>query len=210
MAFRLLGSLRGVELHERDVASDPMEEVARWIDRAQQEGVADWDAMVVATADATGAPSARVVLLRGVDEHGFCFYTSYESEKGRNLADNPRAAIVLHFGEQGRQVRAKGTVVRMSPEESTPYWRNRPAASQLSAWASRQSEVIADRDALEAAVDEVRERFGDGEVPLPPFWGGYRIEPDEIELWQHRDDRLHDRLRYRRTSSGWLLERLQP
>lgn len=205
-----IGSLRGVELHESDVAADPMVEVGRWIDAAQDEGVADWDAMVVATADASGAPSARVVLLRGHDERGFCFYTSYESEKGRNLAENPRAAVVLHFREQGRQVRAKGAVVRMSAEESTPYWRNRPAASRLSAWASRQSEMISDRGALEAAVDEARERFGDGEIPLPPFWGGYRLEPDEVELWQHRDDRLHDRLRYRRTSDGWLIERLQP
>lgn len=198
------------ELHASDVAPEPMDEVARWIDAAQRDGVRDWDAMVVATADSAGAPSARVVLLRGFDARGFCFYTSYDSEKGRHLAENPRAALVLHFREQGRQVRAKGTVVRMSPEESAPYWRNRPAASRLSAWASRQSEPIADRAALEAAVDEMLQRFGDDDIPLPPFWGGYRLEPDEVELWQHRDDRLHDRLRYRRRADGWELERLQP
>ena len=199
------------ELREVDVAAAPMDEVARWIGEAQAAAVPDWDAMVVATTGAVGAPSARLVLLRGFDEQGFCFYTNHDSEKGRDLAENPRAAIVLHFREQGRQVRAKGPVVRLSAEESTAYWENRPPASQISAWASRQSEPIADRAALEAAVAQVQARFGDGaDVPIPPFWGGYRVEPDEVELWQHRDDRLHDRLRYRRTAEGWLLERLQP
>jgi pyridoxamine 5'-phosphate oxidase len=199
------------ELRESDVAAAPMDEVARWIGEAQAAAVPDWDAMVVATAGADGAPSARLVLLRGFDDRGFCFYTNHDSEKGRDLAENPRAAIVLHFREQGRQVRAKGSVVRLTAEESTPYWRNRPPASRISAWASRQSEPIADRAALEAAVAEVQARFGDADdVPLPPFWGGYRLEPDEVELWQHREDRLHDRLRYRRTPTGWQLERLQP
>jgi pyridoxamine 5'-phosphate oxidase len=199
------------ELRESDVAAAPMDEVARWIGEAQAAAVPDWDAMVVATAGADGAPSARLVLLRGFDDRGFCFYTNHDSEKGRDLAENPRAAIVLHFREQGRQVRAKGSVVRLTAEESTPYWRNRPPASRISAWASRQSEPIADRAALEAAVAEAQAGFGDADdIPLPPFWGGYRLEPDEVELWQHREDRLHDRLRYRRTPTGWQLERLQP
>jgi pyridoxamine 5'-phosphate oxidase len=173
--------------------------------------VLDWDAMVVATAGADGAPSARMVLLRGFDEDGFCFYTNHESEKGRDLGENPRAALVLYFREQKRQVRAKGRVTRLTSEESTPYWRSRPPASRISAWASRQSQPIADRDALETAVEEACSRFAETEeVPIPPFWGGYRVAPDEVELWQHRDDRLHDRLRYRRTADGWLLERLQP
>ena len=203
------------ELHESDVAAEPMEQIARWIDDAKRDGVRDWDAMVVATAAADARPSARMVLLRGHDQRGLCFYSNHESEKGRDLGENPRAALVLHWREQGRQVRVTGAVTRLSPEESVDYWRSRPLASRLSAWASRQSEPIADRTALEAAVEAMRQRFADADdVPVPPFWGGYRVEPDEVELWQHRDDRLHDRLRYRRAGDaadgGWIIERLQP
>jgi pyridoxamine 5'-phosphate oxidase len=198
------------ELREDSVLADPIQQLERWIDEAQADGVRDWDAMVVATADGEGTPSARVVLLRGVDERGLRFYSSYDSAKGRALDANPRAALVLHWREQGRQVRVTGAVSKLTPEESTAYWRNRPPESRLSAWASRQSEPVVDRHALEAAVDEVRARFGDGDIPLPPFWGGFLVEPDEVELWQHRDDRLHDRLRYRKTPQGWVMERLQP
>jgi pyridoxamine 5'-phosphate oxidase len=197
-------------MDERDVDPDPIVQLSRWLDEAEREGVRDWDAMVVATASGEGDPSARVVLLRGVDEHGLRFYSNYESAKGRDLDENPRAALVLHWREQGRQVRVHGTVTRMTPEESVGYWANRPLASRLSAWASRQSQPVADRAVLEATVAEVAERFGDEDVPLPPFWGGYLVEPDEIELWQHRDDRLHDRLRYRRDGGAWAMERLQP
>jgi pyridoxamine 5'-phosphate oxidase len=197
-------------MDERDVDPDPIVQLSRWLDEAEREGVRDWDAMVVATASGEGDPSARVVLLRGVDEHGLRFYSNYESAKGRDLDENPRAALVLHWSEQGRQVRVHGTVTRMTPEESVGYWANRPLASRLSAWASRQSQPVADRAVLEATVAEVAERFGDEDVPLPPFWGGYLVEPDEIELWQHRDDRLHDRLRYRRDGGAWAMERLQP
>ena len=191
---------------------EPMAEVARWADAARDAGVRDWDAMVVATATATGAPSARVVLLRGLDEEGFCFYTSYDSRKGRELAENPRAALVLHWREQGRQVRATGSVSMLSPDESRAYWESRPPPSRLSAWASHQSEPIPDRGELERAVAMIEERFGSSDVPLPPFWGGYRVAPDEVELWQHRDDRLHDRLAYRRAAGdgGWIMKRLQP
>jgi len=200
------------ELDERSVDPDPLVQVQRWIDEARQGGVRDWDALVVATADASGAPSARVVLLRGLDERGFCFYSNYESRKGRELAENPRAALVLHWREQGRQVRVTGSVSRLTAAESVDYWDRRPRASRLSAWASRQSEPVDGRAALEAAVDGVRARFGDdGAVELPPFWGGYRVVPDELELWQHRDDRLHDRIVYRRGSDGaWAISRLQP
>ncbi len=199
------------ELRESDVAAEPMEQVARWIGEAQRDGVREWDAMVVATADADARPSARMVLLRGQDERGLCFYSNYESEKGRDLAENARAALILYWREQGRQMRVTGTVTRLSDDESVEYWRKRPLASRLSAWASKQSEPIADRAALEAAADDVRTRFtGAGDIPLPPFWGGYRVEPDEVELWQRRDDRLHDRLRYRRVDGRWVLERLQP
>ncbi|MCJ7670667.1 MAG: pyridoxamine 5'-phosphate oxidase [Acidimicrobiia bacterium] len=200
------------ELDERSVDPDPLVQVQRWIDEARQGGVRDWDALVVATADASGAPSARVVLLRGLDERGFCFYSNYESRKGRELAENPRAALVLHWREQGRQVRVTGGVARLTAAESVDYWDRRPRASRLSAWASRQSKPVDGRVALEAAVEEVRARFGDdGAVELPPFWGGYRVVPDELELWQHREDRLHDRIEYRRGSDGaWTISRLQP
>jgi pyridoxamine 5'-phosphate oxidase len=166
--------------------------------------------MDVATADAEGVPSARFVLLRGVDQQGFRFYSNYDSEKGRDLAVNPRAALVLYWQDLGRQVRVTGTVTRMTPEESVEYWRNRPLESRLSAMASRQSEPVADRATLEAAVAEVRKQHADSDVPLPSFWGGYLVFPEQIELWQHREDRLHDRLRYRRVEDGWIMERLQP
>ena len=184
----------------------------RWVDDAREADVRDWDAMVVATADTSGAPSARVVLLRGIDDRGVCFYSNYESRKGRELAQNPRAALVLHWREQGRQIRVTGAVARLAKEESVGYWDRRPRASRLSAWASRQSEPVSDRAELEIAVEAIRERFGDeGDVGLPPFWGGYRVLPDEVELWQHRDDRLHDRLLYRRAGDGsWGISRLQP
>ena len=198
------------ELRESDVVADPLEQLQRWVDDAKQAGVDQWDAMVVATADASGVPSARFVLWRGLDERGLRFYTSYDSAKARDLAENPRAALALHWPEQGRQIRVTGRVSRLSPEESVEYWRNRPAESRLSAWASHQSSVVGDRSSLESAVDAARARFAD-DIPLPPFWGGYLVEPDEVELWQHRDDRLHDRLRYRRDGSGaWVMERLQP
>lgn len=201
------------ELREDDVSSDAMTAAAAWVDEARLAEVPDWDAMVVATAAADGTPSARVVLLRGVDADGFRFYSNYESRKGRELDENPRAAIVLHWGPQGRSVRAVGRVERMTPEQSVAYWANRPIASRLSAWASRQSEPIADRGVLERTVEEVADRFGGDDVPLPPFWGGYLLRPDEVELWQHRDDRLHDRLAYRRDPRGegsWTRTRLQP
>jgi pyridoxamine 5'-phosphate oxidase len=197
-------------LSEDDVGPEPMAEVVKWAEEARVAGVRDWDAMVVATATDAGLPSARVVLLRGLDERGFCFYSNYESRKGRELASNPRAAIVLHWREQGRQVRAVGAVARLAPDESSPYWRSRPLASRISAWASRQSEPIADRAALEREVAAVEGRFGHGDVPLPEFWGGYLLVPDEVELWQHRDDRLHDRLEFRRSGVTWVRTRLQP
>jgi pyridoxamine 5'-phosphate oxidase len=199
----------GSGLSEADLGAEPMAEVARWVDEARAADVRDWDAMVVATVGER-VPSARVVLLRGCDADGFCFYSSYESRKGRELAANPHAALVLHWREQGRQVRAVGTVARLTTDESAAYWSNRPLASRLSAWASRQSETVADRAELEREVAVVRARFGAGDVPLPPFWGGYRVRPDEVELWQHREDRLHDRVAYRRSGVGWVRSRLQP
>jgi pyridoxamine 5'-phosphate oxidase len=197
-------------LSEDDVGAEPMAEVVKWAEEARVAGVRDWDAMVVATATRAGLPSARVVLLRGLDERGFCFYSNLASRKGRELASNPRAAVVLHWREQGRQVRAAGSVTVLASDEASPYWRSRPLASRISAWASRQSQPIADRAALEREVAAVERRFGDGDVPLPEFWGGYLLVPDEVELWQHRDDRLHDRLEFRRSGVTWVRTRLQP
>jgi pyridoxamine 5'-phosphate oxidase len=201
----------GDALHEDDLASDPITQFRRWHTAAAAFPVAEPDAMVVATADADGAPSARVVLLRGLDDRGFVFFTGYDSRKGRELAENAHAALVFHWPEIHRQVRVTGAVERVGDDESDAYWFNRPRASRISAWASDQSEPVDSRAALEARAHEVAARFGDGEVPRPPTWGGYRVVPDEVEFWQHRDDRLHDRLRYRRQADGtWLVERLQP
>lgn len=188
-----------------------MPEVGRWVDEARAAGVGDWDAMVVATTTPDGIPSARVVLLRGLDDRGFRFFTNYDSRKGRELAANPRAAVVLHWREQGRQVRAVGDVVRLDPEESLAYWRRRPPASRRSAWASHQSAPVDDRAALEALVAASDASLApDGDAELPPFWGGYVVEPREVELWQHRENRLHDRIAYVKARSGWTRTRLQP
>ncbi|MBA2327263.1 MAG: pyridoxamine 5'-phosphate oxidase [Actinobacteria bacterium] len=197
-------------LSEHEVAPDPFAQFARWYDEARAAAGDDADAMIVATATPDGAPSARVVLLRGVDDRGLCFYTNYESQKGRELAANPRAAVVLHWPALHRQVRVTGDVSRLGESESVEYWCNRPRPSRLSAWASRQSEPVASRDVLEAEVARLESRYGDDDIPLPPFWGGYRVEPDEFEFWQHRDDRLHDRVRYRRAPDGWVRDRLAP
>jgi pyridoxamine 5'-phosphate oxidase len=200
-----------VGLSERDVDPDPFVQFSRWYDEARAAAGERADHLIVATSGADGAPSARVVLLRGVDERGLCFYTNYESRKGEELAANPRAALLLHWPELNRQVRITGAVTQLDETESVAYWRNRPRPSRLSAWASRQSEPVASREALEAEVARLAAEFGDGDVPLPPFWGGYRVAPDEFEFWQHRDDRLHDRVRYRPDpKGGWVRARLAP
>jgi pyridoxamine 5'-phosphate oxidase len=180
-----------------------------WFDEAVADGVREPDAMTVATAGRDAAPSARTVALRGLDERGFAFYTNYRSPKARDLDENPRAAIVFHWREVERQVRAVGTVTRLSREESFAYWRNRPLGSRLSALISPQSEVVADRAELEAAYEEAAARFGD-DPPLPDFWGGYVVTPVEVELWEGRPNRLHERVRYRRVDDGWARERLAP
>jgi len=201
-------------LHAHDLDADPFVQFQRWYDDAHAHGQLQPDAMVVATSTLEGRPSARMVLLRGVDERGFCFYTNFASRKGEELAVNPQAAIALHWPEVLRQVRAVGTVERVADAESDAYWFARPRSSRISAWASEQSEPVVTREELEARVAEMEARFADGDVPRPDGWGGFRVVPDEIEFWQHRDDRLHDRLLYTRSGDrspgGWQVVRLQP
>jgi len=197
-------------LAEADVDADPVVQFGRWFEQAEQAGLLEPTAMTLATATPDGRPSARMVLLRGFDERGFCFYTSYESRKGIELAANPRAALVLWWGELERQVRIEGTVTRTSREESEAYFHSRPPGSQLSAAASPQSRVIEGRATLERRVAELATGSPDGKVPLPEFWGGYRLAHEVVELWQGRPNRLHDRLRYRRVGDAWRIERLAP
>ncbi len=200
----------GAGLREADVDPDPIVQFQRWFADARATGDPLPEAMTLATATRTGSPSARMVLLKGVDVRGFVFFTNHESQKGKDLAENPRAALVFYWGKLGRQVRVSGTVSQVTSEESDAYFRSRPLESGLSAAASPQSAVIPSRDVLEARVEELRRQY-DGDVPRPAFWGGYRVSPESIEFWLHRENRLHDRLRYTRQPNGtWQLARLAP
>jgi pyridoxamine 5'-phosphate oxidase len=194
---------------ENELASDPIAQLGSWLTEARATEP-DADAMALATAGPDGRPSVRIVLLRGLDARGLIFHTNRSSRKGRELASNPRAAVVLHWWELGRQARVEGPVEEVGDAESLAYWATRPRASQIAAWASRQSEPLSSRDELDARVGAIEARFAAGDVPLPPFWGGYRIVPESVELWQHRDSRLHDRMRYERAGDGWRRERLAP
>jgi pyridoxamine 5'-phosphate oxidase len=198
-------------LREEDVDPDPLRQFADWFHQAHAAGVPAPEAAAVATAAADGAPSVRMVLVKQADEHGFVFYTNYESRKGRELTENPRAALMFYWADLGRAVRITGPVQRTRPEETAAYVRTRGRGSQLSALASPQSRPVDSRAALEQRVAALQDRYGDGELPLPATWGGFRLIPEKVEFWQNRDDRLHDRLLYtRRPDGSWQLERLAP
>jgi pyridoxamine 5'-phosphate oxidase len=199
-------------LDESDIDPDPFVQFAAWMRKALDAKLRMPNEMTLATADSHGRPFARIVLLKGVDERGFTFFTNYESRKGKHLADNPYAALVFYWAELERQVDVTGQVEKVSFEESEAYWRTRPAASRRAAWASRQSEVIQSRAELEERVREVEARWpDDDDIPMPAHWGGFRLIPENIEFWQGRPNRLHDRLIYKRVAGmGWLIERLSP
>lgn len=199
------------ELSEQTVDRQPLRQLLAWLEEARRAELVEPNAMTLATATPGGHPSARVVLLKGADDHGLVFFTDTRSRKGAELGANPRAAVVFWWGELERQVRVVGRVERISDSQSESYFRSRPAGSRISAWASHQSQVVRDRGQLESQWAEVASRYADGEVPRPEYWGGFRIIPDEYEFWQGRPNRLHDRLRYHREPGGaWVLQRLSP
>jgi pyridoxamine 5'-phosphate oxidase len=198
-------------LKESDAASGPIEQFRNWFDEALAADLHEPNAMTLATATPDGRPSARVVLLKGLDERGFVFYTSYEGRKGGELETNPYCALVFYWGELERQVRVEGRASRVSEDASDEYFGSRPRGSQLGAWASEQSRPVEGRGALEERLRGLEAQYEGREVPRPPFWGGYRVEPEVVEFWQGRENRLHDRLVYRRSDNGeWGRERLQP
>jgi pyridoxamine 5'-phosphate oxidase len=198
-------------LTERDADTDPIRQFRVWFDEALASQLLDVNAMTLATATASGEPSARIVLLKGADEHGFVFYTNYDSKKGRDLAENPRAALLLYWGELERQVRIVGSVAKTTREDSDRYFHSRPIESQIGATVSRQSHPVSDRAELEARYAAMVASYKDSTVPLPDNWGGYRLTPESIEFWQGRKSRLHDRLQYTKQADGsWTRSRLEP
>jgi pyridoxamine 5'-phosphate oxidase len=205
-------SIGSQPLREADVDPDPLRQFGVWFEQAASAGVSMPEAAAVATATPEGAPSVRMVLVKQFDERGFVFFSNYDSRKGIELAANPRAALLFHWETLGRQVRIEGSVGRTTPEETIAYARSRPRGSQLSAMASPQSRVVTDREVLEQRVAELAAEYEGKELPVPEGWGGFRVRPESFEFWQHRADRLHDRLRYARAEpdGAWRIERLAP
>jgi len=200
----------GRGLRRADLDPDPIKQFGIWFTAAFKAHILDANAMTLATC-VDGKPFARVVLLKDFDERGFTFFTNYTSDKGQQLDKNPNVALVFYWMEVERQIRIEGRVEKTSREESEKYFHSRPLGAQLGAWASQQSQVIDARRVLDARLEEMKQRFAEGEIPLPPHWGGYLVKPERIEFWQGRADRLHDRLRYTRPKDGsWSIERLAP
>jgi len=200
----------GEGLRRANLEPDPINQFHGWCAAAIKAGIHDANAMTLATC-VDGKPSARVVLLKNFDERGFVFFTNYASEKGRHLEKNPNAALVFYWMEVERQIRIQGKVKKTSREESEEYFRSRPIGAQLGAWASHQSDVIDARRVLDARLEEMKQRFAEGPIPLPAHWGGFRLKPERMEFWQGRPDRLHDRFRYTRQANGsWSIDRLAP
>ncbi|MDH6118150.1 pyridoxamine 5'-phosphate oxidase [Kitasatospora sp. GAS204A] len=198
-------------LSEHELAPDPVTQFSRWFAQAERAGIAEANAMVLSTADAAGRPSARTVLLKGFDERGFVFFTNYGSRKGTELTANPHAALLFPWHPIQRQVIVSGSVERTGRDETAAYFRTRPHGSQLGAWASEQSSPVASREVLERRYAELASRYPEGEgVPVPPFWGGFRVVPEAVEFWQGRPNRLHDRLVYAADGDGWTVRRLCP
>jgi pyridoxamine 5'-phosphate oxidase len=209
-----IGDLRseysGQPFRRSDLDPDPTAQFARWFEQAREVAQPEVNACALATMGLDGRPSARTVLLKYFDGDGFVFFTNLESQKARQIAANPAVALLFFWHTLERQVCVRGMAERISAAEALRYFIRRPRSSQLSAWVSEQSSVITSRSVLEMKLDEIKRKFGDGDVPLPSFWGGYRVRPDEIEFWQGRPSRLHDRLRYRLSAGEWLIERLAP
>ncbi len=197
-------------LSEDQADADPIRQFATWFDEAVSAQLLDVNAMTLATVSPTGDPAARIVLLKGFDEHGFVFFTNYESAKGRELAARPRACLLFFWVELERQVRITGSVTQVSTAESDEYFHSRPFESQLGAWASAQSTPVANRALLETRFAELSAQYAGKAVPLPPFWGGYRVRPELVEFWQGRQSRLHDRILYTRDGANWSRSRLAP
>jgi pyridoxamine 5'-phosphate oxidase len=198
-------------LNRKDLSPDPIQQFQKWLEEAIKAEALEPTAMTLATVNKKGQPSARVVLLKGLDERGFVFFTNYQSAKARDLAGNARAALNIHWRELERQVAIRGVASKVSRQESETYFKSRPLGSRLAAWASDQSRVIPNRQFLADKLAKAKERFSDGEVPTPRHWGGYVVKPETIEFWQGGSNRLHDRFRYTRQSGGrWLIERLSP
>lgn len=215
MAIDVLPKLRKsyqlAGLRRRDLAADPLDQFRKWFQQALEAGVPEPSAMTLATADPSGCPSARIVLLKGMDERGFLFYTNYQSRKGRELGENPRAALVFFWSELERQIRITGEVSRLSPEESALYFESRPRGSRLGAWASEQGQPVTNREHLIERFREYRRKFLGQPIPMPSYWGGYVLHPVRIEFWQGRVNRLHDRFQYTRSQEGaWEVARLAP
>jgi pyridoxamine 5'-phosphate oxidase len=209
-----IGDLRseysGQPLRRKDLDPDPVRQFARWFEQAREALQPEVNACTLATAGLDGRPSARIVLLKYFDADGFVFFTNVESRKSREIAENPSVAMLFFWQTLERQVALRGKAERISATEAMRYFSRRPRGSQIGAWVSEQSAILTSRSVLEMKFDEVKRKFAAGKVPLPSFWGGYRVRPDEIEFWQGRASRLHDRLRYRLIDDAWVIERLAP